>query len=125
MSKVTAVTDAQGQIVVIGHGHLSEATAKKSGLKGAQGGLWALPGQQLHELDVPENVEASRASGNSMTRSARTCGRSLSFQRAERDRDMIPLKVARAGKKLHGPALKMTRAGYLIPIHFIEDGTST
>ena len=57
MSKVTAVTDAQGQIVVIGHGHLSEATAKKSGFKGAQGGLWALPGQQLHELDVPENVE--------------------------------------------------------------------
>jgi hypothetical protein len=36
MSKVTAVTDAQGQIVVIGHGHLSEATAKKSGLKGAR-----------------------------------------------------------------------------------------
>jgi hypothetical protein len=30
-----------------------------------------------------------------------------------------------AGKKLHGPALKMTRAGYLIPFHFIEDGTST
>ena len=51
MSKVTAVTDAQGQIVVIRHGHLSAATAKKSGFKGAQGGLRALPGQQLHDVE--------------------------------------------------------------------------
>jgi hypothetical protein len=30
---------------------------KRAGSKGAQGGLWALLGQQLRELDVPENVE--------------------------------------------------------------------
>ena len=56
MSKVTAVTNAKGQIEVIGHGHLSEATVRKQGAKGLQGGIRALPVQQLHELDLTEDV---------------------------------------------------------------------
>ena len=57
MSKVTVITDARGDVVAIGHGHLSEATARKNGSKGARAGLRALPGQQLSELDLKDNVE--------------------------------------------------------------------
>ena len=57
MSKITVITDTTGKIVAIGHGHLSEKTARKSGSRELQGGLRAGPGQKLHELDVPENLE--------------------------------------------------------------------
>jgi hypothetical protein len=56
MSKVTVITDAKGQIQAVGHGHLSEAAARKQGAKGFQSGLRAFPGQQLHELELPEDV---------------------------------------------------------------------
>jgi hypothetical protein len=56
MSKVTVVTDAKGRIHAIGHGHLSEASARKRGSKALQGGLRALPGQQIHELELPHDV---------------------------------------------------------------------
>lgn len=58
MSKVTVITDAAGKIVVIGKGHLSEKTARKTSASGEpQGGLRAGPGQQLHELNVSEDLE--------------------------------------------------------------------
>jgi hypothetical protein len=57
MSKVTVVTDQHGKILAIGLGHLSEATAKKNRLKGNQAGLRAFGGQQLHELDLTDNLE--------------------------------------------------------------------
>lgn len=57
MSKVTVITDEAGKIVGIGHGHLSEETAKKSGSREPQAGLVTLPGQQLHEIETPEDVE--------------------------------------------------------------------
>jgi hypothetical protein len=53
MSKVTVITDRAGKVVAIGHGHLSEKSARGQ----ATGGLRAGPDQQLHEIDVPENVE--------------------------------------------------------------------
>jgi hypothetical protein len=56
MSKVTVITDTKGQIQAIGHGHLSEETARKNGKKGLQGGLRALPNQQVHELDLAQDV---------------------------------------------------------------------
>jgi hypothetical protein len=56
MSKVTVVADANGNIAAIGHGHLSRDTAIKSGDKALLGGLRAGPGQQLHELDLAEDV---------------------------------------------------------------------
>ena len=58
MSKVTVVTDAKGEIVVIGHGHLSQETARKNAAPGdgIQGGVRAGPGQHLHELEVSEDV---------------------------------------------------------------------
>jgi hypothetical protein len=56
MSKVTVVTDAQGQIQAIGHGHLTEATARKRGSKEIQSGIRALPGQKIHELDLADDV---------------------------------------------------------------------
>jgi hypothetical protein len=56
MSKVTVVTDADGKITVIGHGHLSLETARRSGSRQPQGGVRAGPGQKLHELDLPEDV---------------------------------------------------------------------
>lgn len=56
MSKVTVITDAKGQIHAVGHGHLSEATARKSGVTGLRGGLRPLKGQQLHELELPQDV---------------------------------------------------------------------
>jgi hypothetical protein len=58
MSKVTVVTDAAGKIAVIGHGYLSEASAKKAGHKGPRGGLRAPPGHHLHELDIAEDVKS-------------------------------------------------------------------
>jgi hypothetical protein len=60
MSRVTVITDAKGQIQAIGQGHLSEATGRKSGSKGVQGGIRALPGQKLHELDVPYDVSQAK-----------------------------------------------------------------
>ena len=56
MSKVTVITDAKGQIQAIGHGHLSEATARKQGAKEFQSGVRALPGQQIHELELQHDV---------------------------------------------------------------------
>lgn len=56
MSKVTVVTDAKGEIAAIGHGHLSEATAKKQGTKGVRSGIRVLPNQRLHELELAEDV---------------------------------------------------------------------
>ncbi len=56
MSKVTVVTDAKGQIHAIGHGHLSENSNKKNGSKDFQSGIRALPGQKLHELELPQDV---------------------------------------------------------------------
>ena len=59
MSKVTAVTDAKGNITVLGHGHLSEAAFRKGGkAQGVAGGLRPGPGQQLHEIDLAEDVSA-------------------------------------------------------------------
>jgi hypothetical protein len=60
MSKVTVVTEAGGKIAAIGHGHLSQASAKKAGHKGPHGGLFALPGQHLHELDIAEDLTSIR-----------------------------------------------------------------
>jgi hypothetical protein len=56
MSKVTVVTDAKGQIHAIGHGHLSETSNKKRGSQEFQSGIRALPGQKLHELELPHDV---------------------------------------------------------------------
>ncbi len=61
MSKVTVITDTAGKIVAIGHGHLSEEAARKSGSQKLQAGLRAGPGQQLHELDAQENLENIKA----------------------------------------------------------------
>jgi len=60
MSKVTVITDAKGQIQAIGHGHLSEETSGKNGKKGLQGGLRALPNQQLQELELAQDVSEIR-----------------------------------------------------------------
>jgi hypothetical protein len=60
MSRVTVITDAKGQIQAIGHGHLSEATSRKSGSKTILGGVRALPGQKLHELDVPYDASEAK-----------------------------------------------------------------
>jgi hypothetical protein len=56
MSKVTVITDTKGQIQAIGHGHLSERSGRKRGSKEFQGGIRALPGQQIHELDLAPDV---------------------------------------------------------------------
>jgi hypothetical protein len=56
MSKITVITDAKGQIQAIGHGHLSEATSRKPGAKGLQGGLRPLPDQRIHELEIPHDA---------------------------------------------------------------------
>jgi hypothetical protein len=56
MSKVTVISDAKGQILAIAHGHLSEATSRKRGAKEVQGGLRALPGQKLQELELTPDV---------------------------------------------------------------------
>ena len=56
MSQVTVVTDAQGQIQAIGHGHLSEATARKHGTKEMRSGIRALPGQKIHELNLEHDL---------------------------------------------------------------------
>ena len=61
MSKVTVITDAGGKIAAIGHGHLSRETAKKAGHREPQGGLFPLPGQRLHELEVPEDLSSIRS----------------------------------------------------------------
>jgi hypothetical protein len=57
MSKVTAITDGTGRIVAIGHGHLSEKTARTAGSREVQGGLRAGEGQKLHEIDVAVDLE--------------------------------------------------------------------
>ena len=56
MSKVTAVVDAKGEVQAIGHGHLTEATARKHGAKELRGGLRALAGQKIYELDLSHDV---------------------------------------------------------------------
>jgi hypothetical protein len=56
MSKITVITDNTGKIHAIGHGHLSEATTRKNGQKGLQGGLRPLANQQLHELELSQDV---------------------------------------------------------------------
>jgi hypothetical protein len=56
MSKVTVITDAKGQIQAIGHGHLSEGTARKQGAKGFQSGVRELPGQHIHEIELQHDV---------------------------------------------------------------------
>lgn len=61
MSKITVITDSTGQIVVMGLGHLSEQSARVSGSRGLQGGLRAGPGQNLQELDIPEDLEQVKA----------------------------------------------------------------
>jgi hypothetical protein len=58
MSKVTVVTDSAGNILAMGLGHLSEKSAMKSGSRESQAGLRAGPGQKLHELEIPENLES-------------------------------------------------------------------
>ena len=62
MSKVTVVTDAKGNIVVIGPGHLSEQSVGIPGSKEPEAALRAGPGQQLHELDIPEDLEPIQTS---------------------------------------------------------------
>jgi hypothetical protein len=57
MSKVTVITGAKGQIQVIGHGHLSEATSRKRGAKEFPGGIRELPGQRLHEIEVEHDLK--------------------------------------------------------------------
>jgi hypothetical protein len=56
MSKVTVVTDANGDIIVIGHGHLSFETAQRAGMRYPRGGVRPGPGQKLHELELAEDV---------------------------------------------------------------------
>jgi hypothetical protein len=56
MSKVTVITDATGQIHAVGEGHLSEKSNGKSNTGQFQSGLRALPGQKLHEIDVPHDL---------------------------------------------------------------------
>jgi hypothetical protein len=56
MSKITVITDAKGQIQAIGHGHLSLAAAQKQAAKGLLGGIRALPGQHIHELELAHDV---------------------------------------------------------------------
>jgi hypothetical protein len=56
MTKITAITDEAGKIVALGHGHLSEATARQAGSREAQGGLRAGPNQRLHELELSEDL---------------------------------------------------------------------
>ncbi len=62
MSKVTVVTDANGDIVVLGFGHLSEQSVGIPGSREPKAALRAGPGQQLHELDIPEDLEPVQAS---------------------------------------------------------------
>jgi hypothetical protein len=58
MTQITVVTDESGKIVAMGHGHLSEATARQSGSSEAQGGLRAGPNQRLHELELSEDLRS-------------------------------------------------------------------
>ncbi|MGA2830216.1 MAG: hypothetical protein ABSF03_29380 [Streptosporangiaceae bacterium] len=63
MSKVTVITDATGNIVVIGLGHLSEqSVGLMPGSEEPKAALRARPGQQLHELDIPEDLEPIQTS---------------------------------------------------------------
>lgn len=54
MSKVTVVTGADGAIAAIANGHLSRETSTRHG--SSQGGIFALPGQKLHEIVLKEDV---------------------------------------------------------------------
>ncbi|HTR16300.1 MAG TPA: hypothetical protein VMI52_04615 [Acetobacteraceae bacterium] len=56
MNKITVITEAGKGIVAIGHGHLSEKSARKPGANGVQCGLRAGPNQRLHELEIPDDV---------------------------------------------------------------------
>jgi hypothetical protein len=56
VSKVTVITDLNGKIQGIGHGHLSEVTVRRSGAKGFQSGIRPLAGQRLQEIDLAEDV---------------------------------------------------------------------
>ncbi|MBV8458467.1 MAG: hypothetical protein JO122_17845 [Acetobacteraceae bacterium] len=60
MSDVTVVTNADGKIAAIGHGRLSEASAKRAGINGPAGGLFALPGQKLQELQMAEDLTKAK-----------------------------------------------------------------
>jgi len=52
--KMTIVTDAKGQLVAAQQGTI-RPPGKHDG-SGAVGGLMAGPGQNLHEIDVPDQV---------------------------------------------------------------------
>ncbi len=58
MSKLTIVTDAQGAIAVIGQGHVGSGRAAKGV---ARTGVFALPGQTLHEIELKEDVSGLKS----------------------------------------------------------------
>ena len=58
MSKLTVVTDAQGAIAVIGHGHIGPGRAATGATRT---GVFALPGQSLHEIELKEDVSSLKS----------------------------------------------------------------
>ena len=54
MSKVTVITDANGAIAAVGLGSLGHKPGQAR--HQTQAGLFALPGQTLHELDIKDDV---------------------------------------------------------------------
>jgi hypothetical protein len=54
--KMVVVTE-QGQIVAMAHGSLAQH-ARAAAPTAGSGGLYALPGQKMHEVDVPDDLEA-------------------------------------------------------------------
>ncbi len=55
MSKLTVITDTDGNIVAIGHGHLGESGAPGNG--GPAAGLRAGRDQRLHEIEVEQPLD--------------------------------------------------------------------
>ncbi len=56
MSKVTVITDANGKIAAIGQGHLGLVNRSTDRSSRLTCGLFALPGQRIHEIDLTEDV---------------------------------------------------------------------
>ena len=62
MSKLTVVTDAKGGIAVIGHGHIGLRSGAKGTAKGTvRTGVFALPGQTLHEIEIKEDAASLKS----------------------------------------------------------------
>jgi hypothetical protein len=57
MSRITVITDSKGNIAAMGHGRLGEGNVPKQTSKQPVAALRAGPGQILHEIELPEDVQ--------------------------------------------------------------------